>query len=121
VERALAAFTAASPPGAARLADRLLRALEAGAEAGGDARCLPEQAALSAFLMVAAPDDAPGSPSLRLVYPTDSRRWGGVLRMLGRELAQAWRRWRGETTVLTPGDPERNPVHGLRRLYDAQR
>jgi len=121
VERALAAFTAPSPQGASRLADRLLRALEAGAEAGGDARCLPEQAALSAFLMVAAPSDAPASPSLRLVFPAVPGSWGGPLRMFGSELAQRWRRWRGETTELAPGEPERNPIRGLRRLYDAQR
>ena len=118
VERSLAAFTAPSPPGAARLADRLLRALEAGAAAGGDARCLPEQAALSAFLMVAAPGDAPASPSLRLVFPEDTGEWGGTLRMLGAELGQRWRRFRGETTELAPGDPERNPVRALRRLYE---
>jgi len=120
VERALAAFTAPSPAGAARLADRLLRSLEAGAVAGGDSRCLPEQAALSAFLMVAAPDDAPASPSLQLVFPEDAGEWAGPLRMLGAEFAQRWRRYRGETTELVPGDPERNPVRALRRLYEAR-
>jgi len=121
VERALAAFTAPPPASAARLADRLLRALEAGAEAGGDARCLPEQAALSAFLMVAAPGDAPEPPSLRLVFPDDSSEWPSELRIFGAELGQRWRRLRGETTELVPGDPERNPVRALRRLYDARR
>ena len=121
VERALAAFTAPPPAGAARLADRLLRALEAGAEAGGDARCLPEQAALSAFLMVAAPGDAPGSPSLRLVFPEDTSEWPSALRIFGAELGQRWRRFRSETTELVPGDPERSPVRALRRLYQARR
>lgn len=121
VQQALTAFTAPPPPGAARLADRLLRALEAGAAAGGDSRCLPEQAALSAFLMVAAPGDAPGSPSLRLVFPEDSGEWPGELLIVGDEIAQRWRRFRGETTELVPGDPERNPVRALRRLYDARR
>ena len=110
----------AVPAGADRLADRLLRALEAGAEAGGDARCLPEQAALSAFLMVAAPGDAPGSPSLRLIFPEVGEP-PGLLRMLGGELVQRWRRYRGEMAELAPGEPERNPVRGLRRLYDARR
>ncbi len=121
VSRALAAFEAASPPGAARLADRLLRALEAGADAGGDARCLPEQTALSAFLMVASPGDALGSPSLRLISPEVSGEPPGMLRMLGSELAQRWRRYRGEMAELAPGESERNPVDVLRRLYDARR
>ena len=119
VKRALAAFTA-PPAETDRLADRLLRALEAGAEAGGDARCLPEQAALSAFLMVAAPGDVPGSPSLRLIFPEVGEP-PGLLRMLGGELVQRWRRYRGEMAELAPGEPERNPVRGLRRLYDARR
>jgi uncharacterized Ntn-hydrolase superfamily protein len=121
VARAIAAFKAASPSGAARLADRLLRALEAGAEAGGDARCLPEQAALSSFLMVASPDDAPGSPSLSLIFPPPAHQPPSLLGMLGEELAQRWRRYRGEITELAPGEPERNPVRALRRLYDARR
>jgi uncharacterized Ntn-hydrolase superfamily protein len=121
VSRALAAFTAPSPPGAHRLADRLLRGLEAGADAGGDARCMPKQAALSAFLMVAAPGDAPGSPSLRLVFPGPGDEPPRVLKMLGGELMQRWRRYRGELAELAPGEPERNPVKVLRRLYDAQR
>jgi uncharacterized Ntn-hydrolase superfamily protein len=120
VARAIAAFEAASPAGAARLADRLLRALEAGAEAGGDARCLPEQAALSAVLMVAAPGDPLGSPSLRLIFPIDQPP-PSLLRMLVGELIQRWRRWRGEMAELAPGEPERNPVRALRRLYDARR
>jgi uncharacterized Ntn-hydrolase superfamily protein len=120
VGRALTAFTARPPAGADRLADRLLRALEAGADAGGDGRCLPEQAALSAFLMVAAPGDAPGSPSLRLIFPAVQPP-PSVLRMLLAELVQRWHRWRSELSELAPGEPERNPVRGLRRLYDAQR
>jgi uncharacterized Ntn-hydrolase superfamily protein len=118
VSGSLAAFK--SPGGAGRLADRLLRALEAGAEAGGDGRCLPEQTALSAFLMVAAPGDALGSPSLRLIFPVDQPP-PSLLRMLAGELMQRWRRWRGELTELSPGEPERNPVRGLRRLYQTPR
>jgi uncharacterized Ntn-hydrolase superfamily protein len=44
------------------LDERLLRAMEAGAADGGDARCDPEQAAKSAFLFVARPGDRPGNP-----------------------------------------------------------
>jgi uncharacterized Ntn-hydrolase superfamily protein len=120
VARALAAFRAPPPEGAGGLADRLLRALEAGAEAGGDRRCLPEQAALSAFLMVAAPGDALGSPSLRLIFPAIQRR-PSLWRVMVGELIQRWRRWRGEPTELVPGEPERNPVRGLRRLYRSPR
>lgn len=43
----------------------LMRALEAGALAGGDKRC-GEQKATSAFIMVAKPDDHPEKPSLDL-------------------------------------------------------
>ena len=120
VARALAAFQAPSPELAGPLADRLLRALEAGAEAGGDRRCLPEQAALSAFLMVAAPGDALGSPSLRLIFP-QTQPPPSLLRMFVGELIQRWRRWRGELTELSPGELQRNPVHGLRRLYQSPR
>ena len=120
VGRALTAFTKAPPAGEGRLADRLLRALEAGAEAGGDGRCLPEQTALSAFLMVAAPADALGSPSLRLIFPA-LQPPPSLLRMIAGELMQRWRRWRGELTELSPGEPERNPVRGLRRLYQSPR
>jgi uncharacterized Ntn-hydrolase superfamily protein len=120
VSRALAAFTAPSPPGAHRLADRLLRGLEAGAEAGGDARCLPEQAALSAFLMVASSGDAPGAPSLRLVFPEPGDEPPSALKMLGGELMQRWRRYRGEMAELAPGETERNPVRALRRLYEVR-
>ena len=120
VGRALTAFTAAPPSGEGRLADRLLRALEAGAQAGGDRRCLPAQAALSAFLVVAAPGDALGAPSLRLIFPVDQPP-PSLLRMLTGELVQRWRRWRGELTELSPGETERNPVRGLRRLYQTRR
>jgi uncharacterized Ntn-hydrolase superfamily protein len=120
VEHALAAFTAPPPAGAASLADRLLRALEAGAAVGGDARCLPEQAALSAFLIVAKPDDPPSAPSLQLIFPADKGEWNSPLRLIAGEFAQGWRRHRGEPSELVPGDPERNPVRALRRLYDAR-
>ena len=47
------------------LAERIVRALEAGAQAGGDKRCQPERAALTAFVAVAP---AEGEPLL-LVEP----------------------------------------------------
>lgn len=50
----------------APLADRLLAALEAGAAEGGDSRCDPSDAARSAFLFVAQPDDKVGAASLEL-------------------------------------------------------
>lgn len=48
------------------LADRLLAALEAGAAAGGDSRCDPDDAARSAFLYVAAPGDDARDPTVEL-------------------------------------------------------
>ncbi|MEQ1567170.1 MAG: DUF1028 domain-containing protein [Myxococcota bacterium] len=61
VTEAAAAFEASEGQ---PLAERLLRAMEAGAAAGGDARCDPEQAAKSAFVFVARPGDRPGNPWL---------------------------------------------------------
>lgn len=55
------------------LAGSLLVGLEAGAAAGGDRRCSKEQTALSAFLIVARPDDPVGSPFLRLVAPDQEK------------------------------------------------
>ena len=51
------------------LAERLLRALEAGAARGGDNRCPRERAALTAFVAVARPGDPADAPSLFLVAP----------------------------------------------------
>ena len=51
------------------LAERLLRALEAGAARGGDKRCPRERAALTAFVAVARPGDPADVPSLFLVAP----------------------------------------------------
>lgn len=61
------AFTAAAGK---PLADRLLRALEAGSRAGGDARC-GAKTAQSAYLGVARPGDPPAMPSLRVVVATE--------------------------------------------------
>lgn len=67
----LAAFQ--SPPdSSATLADRLMAALEAGSEAGGDSRC-GRQTALSSYLVVAGPEDTAERPSLCLVVPGQKR------------------------------------------------
>lgn len=61
----LEAFEAAENDPANTFADRLLKALEAGADKGGDRRC-GDQTALSAYLVVYEKDDLPGQPSLEL-------------------------------------------------------
>ena len=48
------------------LAERLLAALESGGAKGGDRRC-GAQTARSAYLAVAKPDDAPRSPTVRII------------------------------------------------------
>ncbi len=48
------------------LADRLVAALLAGSEAGGDSRC--EQTALFAHVVVVAPGDDPNDPSVLMTY-----------------------------------------------------
>lgn len=70
VHAAMAAYRAAADAGAP-LAERLLRALEAGSAAGGDRRCSP-QTAYSAFLAVARPGDEPRQPYVRLIIPDQS-------------------------------------------------
>jgi len=56
------------------LAERLLRALEAGAARGGDRRC-GAQTARSAYLVVARPDDPPRRPAVRHIIA--GQRQGG--------------------------------------------
>ncbi len=51
------------------LAERLLVALEAGRDAGGDVRCPVEAPALAAVLMVARPGDDPDAPTINEVAP----------------------------------------------------
>lgn len=58
------AFDAASGEGT--LTDRLLAGLEAGRDAGGDARCDRDQPEKSAFLFVADPGDDPGRPKVEI-------------------------------------------------------
>jgi uncharacterized Ntn-hydrolase superfamily protein len=88
-----------------RLADRLLAALQAGSAAGGDQRCAPELSALSAFLVVAAPDDPPDAPGLSLVR----NRPGQPPWSLWQEIRNAFR--------PQPGAPEENPVRLLGEAY----
>lgn len=61
----LAAFQTAADDPAKSLAERLLMALEAGAQRGGDRRC-GKQTALSAYLVVYARGDGPGHPTFEL-------------------------------------------------------
>lgn len=72
IERALAAFLAppVKPATSRPLAERLLAALEAGAEAGGDKRC-GKQTAMSSYLAVAKPGDDPVHPSTLVIVRED--------------------------------------------------
>jgi uncharacterized Ntn-hydrolase superfamily protein len=88
VRDALAAFEESGADCA--LGERLLRALEAGAAAGGDRRCSPEQTALSAFLLVARPGDLEEAPTLRLVVPTREKGGANPVEQLRHEY-DAWR------------------------------
>jgi uncharacterized Ntn-hydrolase superfamily protein len=87
---AMAAFRAAAADTASTLADRLLRALEAGAAAGGDARC-PGQTALSAFLVVAGPNDRREARHLHLYVNGQSEHGRDPVELL-RERYDEWRR-----------------------------
>lgn len=90
VRDAMAAFRAAAADSAMTLADRLLLALEAGAAAGGDARC-PGQTALSAFLVVAGPDDRRDAQHLRLYVNGQSEGGANPVALLRRRYDE-WRR-----------------------------
>ena len=106
VEDALATFEKDAGP---CLAERLVAALEAGARAGGDRRCVPELGSLTAFVTVAQPGDARGEPSLRLLRSRPDE-----------PTTTAWselrRRFRPE-----PGTAEGSPVSLLRRAWDEER
>ncbi len=91
VERARAAFEADVPGCRATLADRLVAALEAGAEASGDRRCSREQTALSAFVAVARPDDDERKPTLEIVVPEQESGGDNPVALL-RARYDAWRR-----------------------------
>lgn len=105
VDVALAAFL--SEEGSPDLAERILRALEAGNEAGGDNRCPFECPALAAFIAVAGPDEDPADdPSLYLAAP----RFFGLKGIL-KHAAVGYER--------DPAEP--SPVIGLREKFDAAR
>ncbi len=104
VDSALAAFRA--DEGEPDLAERIMRALEAGAAAGGDHRCPIERPALSAFLSVARPGDDPEAPSLSLVAPRPFGLTGAIWHVLS-------------PYVPEPGEP--SPVDALREMLDARR
>jgi len=91
------------------LHDRLVEALEAGAKAGGDRRCEPALAALSAYLEVAGPDDPIGASSLRLVV-TPPFQPDSSLPTLLRQLVWPERESENE-----------NPLKKLRAMYDEWR
>ena len=109
VAQALARFEQLRADCRSTLHDRLIAALEAGANAGGDRRCEPALAALSAFLEVAGPDDSPDAPSLRLVVTPPFEPALGILTLL-RQLVRPERAAEYE-----------NPVKKLRAMYDAWR
>jgi uncharacterized Ntn-hydrolase superfamily protein len=111
VEHALEAFEEKRVGCKPSLADRLMAGLVAGSRAGGDARCSEDLTALSAFLMVAKPDDAPDRPSLHLVQS----RPGATPRSPWTELTRAM------MITTEPGSADENPVTLLRRAYDEQR
>lgn len=103
---ALAAFEAARE---ACLAERLLAALEAGARAGGDRRCVPELGALTAFVAVAQPGDARGEPGLSLLRSRPGEPPSGPWDELRRRFSPE------------PGAAGENPVSLLRRAFEAER
>ncbi|HTY19105.1 MAG TPA: DUF1028 domain-containing protein [Myxococcota bacterium] len=95
VRDALAAYEASAPR--CPLVDRLQLALEAGAARGGDRRCSREQAALSAFLIVAKPRDHVSAPWLRLAAPDQDKGQANPVAVL-RGILEAWRARQADAT-----------------------
>jgi uncharacterized Ntn-hydrolase superfamily protein len=81
LDDALAGFL--STPKECGLAFSLLVALESGAAAGGDRRCSRNQTSLSAFLIVARPDDSPGQPFVRIIAPDQKEGGDNPVEVLG--------------------------------------
>jgi uncharacterized Ntn-hydrolase superfamily protein len=106
VENTLAAFQADAAGCQPTLADRLMRALEAGAASGGDKRCSKELTALSAYIEVAGPGDTPGARYLRIVAPYAGTTVPGIYTLLRQMI------------LPEQGDPSENPVLRLRQRYD---
>lgn len=88
------------------LADRLLRALEAGRDAGGDARCPLDASSLAAVLVIARPADEGDVFSVDEVAP---RRFS-----VARELVHL-------VVPYTPDPDLPEPVAQLRARYDASK
>lgn len=107
VHAAMAAFRAAADSGFP-LAERLLRALEAGAAAGGDRRC-GRQTAHSAFLGVARPGDAPRNPYVRLIIPDQEDTGINPVHLLRRE----WDRQRAQAASHQIDAQQAKPVRTL--------
>jgi uncharacterized Ntn-hydrolase superfamily protein len=110
VSAALARFEQLRGDCRSTLHDRLIEALESGAKAGGDRRCEPALAALSAFLEVASPDDPPGASSLRLVVTPPFEPSPGIPTLLRQVFFRPERAAEYE-----------NPLKKLRAMYDAWR
>lgn len=68
VANALTAFQTDDPQGTNTLADRLMRALEAGSAAGGDRRCGPQKSASAAILVARATDPPYTTSASKLTY-----------------------------------------------------
>jgi uncharacterized Ntn-hydrolase superfamily protein len=110
VDASLAAFQSLLGDGVSTLADRLMAALVAGAEAGGDCRCTRELSALSAFITVARPYDDPQRPWLRLVETREGEESLGSLSALLKEIRR---------NLIAPesGTAAENPVLLLQDRY----
>jgi MYXO-CTERM domain-containing protein len=103
------------------LADKLLRALEAGASRGGDSRCPAAQPALVAVLRVASPSESADNPALNLL--TSSARGGESPVALLRKAYESYRRDHPATRcVARPSDggaATPAPMDGGRSAADA--
>lgn len=89
---ALAAYEAARA-GGATLDRALADALLAGADAGGDRRCEPDQRALFAHLAVAEADDEPIRPSLLLTVTVDEEDGQNPVELLDAALEEGRTGW----------------------------
>jgi uncharacterized Ntn-hydrolase superfamily protein len=90
ISNMLAVFEAASKNSGMSLADRLMAALEAGADYGGDRRCW-SQKARSAFIIVARPTDDANAPLLRINIPAQEEGGANPIKLLRSEYDK-WRR-----------------------------
>ncbi len=97
LNNSLAAYV--NTPKACGLAIALLNALEAGSRHGGDSRCSAEQSALSAFLIVAKPNDPPAALTIRLIAP--NQKAGGANPVL--QLRDPLRKRLAEKSMLQDG------------------